>query len=60
MYQDAGWGQFPYEVTCPACDQGEDADVDDCRENDDIGESAPDDGSRFAAVNAIYPADRAA
>jgi len=58
IYLEGGYGHFPYEVTCPVCGDPDDDDDpdggDDCRWNDDVAESAPDDSSRFAMVAARY------
>ena len=56
-YLEAGLDCWPFEVDCRTCaPQGDDDDDDGGRWNDDLGESAPDDSSRFAMIAARYHA----
>jgi len=58
IYAEAGPDQWPFEIPCVACAPQDDDDApdDDIAWNDDLGESCPDDSSRFAAVAARYHA----
>jgi|GEM_PF-2424152 len=60
-YAEAGPDQWPFEIPCAECSaQDDDGGDDGGRWNDDLGESAPDDSSRFSMVAARYHTGRVA